>query len=195
LSGDIDILEKEITGMVENKAIYDELSVAFGKNGVQALIIEDALPKLQEQSNIFLKRLTDGRLSITFQLMQGKRGANWKLGIHSEELEILISDESGTRSYETYSGGESFRINFAVRIALSQLLAANSGINQPILFIDEGFGSQDKEGQGLMIEMIQKIKDDFEKILVVTHIEEIKEAFPTRIEIEKTESGSIFTLI
>lgn len=195
LSGDIGVLQKEINGLVENKNIYDELSVAFGKNGVQALIIENALPKLQEHADRFLKRLTDGKLSVKLQLMQGKKGSNWKLGIPSEELEILISDESGTRSYEMYSGGESFRINFAIRIALSQLLSNRSGAGLPILFIDEGFGSQDKAGQELLIEILQAIKADFDKILVVTHIEEIKEAFPTRIEVEKTESGSKFSVI
>ena len=63
------------------------------------------------------------------------------------------------------------------------------------MFIDEGFGSQDKAGQELLIEILQTIKADFDKILVVTHIEEIKEAFPTRIEVEKTESGSTFRVI
>jgi exonuclease SbcC len=65
----------------------------------------------------------------------------------------------------------------------------------PILFIDEGFGSQDRTGQELLIEILQAIKTDFDKILVVTHIEEIKEAFPTRIEVEKTDAGSNFTVI
>lgn len=195
LSNDIGFMVKDIKIMTNNKNIYDELSAAFGKNGVQALLIEQALPLLQDESNELLNRLTEGRLSIKFQLMQGKKGANWKLGIPSEELEILISDESGTRSYETYSGGESFRINFAVRIALSKLLANRSGAPLPILFIDEGFGSQDRTGQELLIEIIQNIKSDFEKILVVTHIDEIKEAFPTRIEVEKTYQGSSFTIV
>ena len=195
LSNDIGFMVKDIKIMTNNKNIYDELSAAFGKNGVQALLIEQALPLLQDESNELLNRLTEGRLSIKFQLMQGKKGANWKLGIPSEELEILISDESGTRSYETYSGGESFRINFAVRIALSKLLANRSGAPLPILFIDEGFGSQDRTGQELLIEIIQNIKSDFEKILVVTHIDEIKEAFPTRIEVEKTDQGSSFTIV
>ncbi len=195
LLSDTAVLEKEISSIAENKTIYDELSVAFGKNGVQALIIEEALPRLQEHSDHFLKQLTDGKLSVKFQLIQGKKGANWKLGIPSEELEILISDELGTRSYETYSGGESFRINFSIRIALSQLLANRSGVVMPILFIDEGFGSQDRTGQELLIEILQTIKTNFDKILVVTHIEEIKEAFPTRIEVEKTDAGSSFTVI
>ena len=150
---------------------------------------------MQNDADRFLKKLTDGKLSIKFQLLQGKRGASWKLGIPSEDLEILISDETGTRSYETFSGGESFRINFAVRIALSQLLANLSGVGRTILFIDEGFGSQDKIGQELLVEVLQAIKSDFDKILVVTHIEDIKEAFPTKIEVEKTESGSRFSII
>ena len=195
LSGDITVLKNETAGFLENKIIYDELSAAFGKNGVQALLIENALPQLQNDADRFLKKLTDGKLSIKFQLLQGKRGASWKLGIPSEDLEILISDETGTRSYETFSGGESFRINFAVRIALSQLLANLSGVGRTILFIDEGFGSQDKIGQELLVEVLQAIKSDFDKILVVTHIEDIKEAFPTKIEVEKTESGSRFSII
>ena len=44
-----------------------------------------------------------------------------------ETLEVIISDIQGTRSYEMYSGGEAFRINFALRIALSKLLGAASG--------------------------------------------------------------------
>ena len=47
-------------------------------------------------------------------------------GIH-ETLEIYISDEVGTRNYELYSGGEAFRVNFALRLALSRLLARRAG--------------------------------------------------------------------
>ena len=89
-------------------------------------------------------------------------------GIPSEELEIKISDEMGIRNYETFSGGESFRIDFAIRIALSKLLASRSGAPLPILFIDEGFGSQDFKGQQTMIEAIQSIRNDFKKIIVIT---------------------------
>ncbi|MDP6402484.1 MAG: SbcC/MukB-like Walker B domain-containing protein, partial [SAR202 cluster bacterium] len=111
-----------------------------------------------------------------------------------ETLEIKVADVLGTRSYETFSGGEAFRINFALRIALSKLLAQRSGAPLPILFIDEGFGSQDAAGQERLTQAIQSIQDDFQKIIVITHIEQIKEAFPVRIEVTKTGSGSTFTV-
>jgi exonuclease SbcC len=107
-----------------------------------------------------------------------------------ETLDIKIGDELGTRSYEMFSGGEAFRIDFALRIALSRLLARRAGAPLPTLIIDEGFGTQDTAGLERLKEAISSIQDDFEKILVITHIEDLKESFPVRIEVTKTATGS-----
>ena len=56
--------------------------------------------------------------------------------------------------------------------------------------IDEGFGSQDAQGRQRLVEAISTVRDDFAKILVITHLEELKDAFPTRIEVTKTDRGS-----
>ena len=186
-------LEKERDRVVDDQGVYDELAVAFGKNGIQALIIETAIPQLQDDANELLARLTDGRLTLKLQLQEGRRER--RMGLPSEDLDIRIGDEVGTRSYEMFSGGEAFRINFALRIALSKLLARRSGAPLPILFIDEGFGSQDAAGQERLKEAIQSIQADFEKIIVITHVEEVKEAFPTRIEVTKTDAGSTFVVV
>ncbi|MCD6356683.1 MAG: hypothetical protein J7L66_05285, partial [Anaerolineaceae bacterium] len=58
------------------------------------------------------------------------------------------------------------------------------------LVVDEGFGSQDAEGRQRLVEAINLVSADFEKILVITHLEELKDAFPSRIEVTKTLSGS-----
>jgi DNA repair protein SbcC/Rad50 len=107
-----------------------------------------------------------------------------------ETLDILISDSAGWREYEMFSGGEAFRVNFAIRLALSRVLAQRAGARLQTLVIDEGFGSQDAEGRQRLIEAIKQVEGDFAKILVVTHLEEMKDAFPARIEIEKTPQGS-----
>ena len=177
--------------LIEEQSTYDDLTRAFGKNGVQALIIETAIPQLQEDSNELLGRLTENRMSMKLQLQEGRKVK----GLPSEELQILISDEIGTRSYETFSGGETFRVNFALRIALSKLLARRSGAPLPILFIDEGFGSQDAVGQERLKEAIQSIQSDFKKIIVITHIQDVKDSFPDRIEVIKTEKGSTILTI
>ena len=75
-------------------------------------------------------------------------------------------------------------------MALSQVLAKRSGAKLETLVIDEGFGSQDNSGRSRLIETINLIKKDFAKLLIITHLEELKEAFPARIEVEKTINGS-----
>ena len=190
LQTEIERLQAERSELADRKSIYDELATAFGRNGIQALMIENAIPQIQDDANELLGRLTENRMSLKLQIMEGRRVR----GVASEELDIRISDEVGTRSYEMFSGGEAFRINFALRIALSKLLARRSGAPLPILFIDEGFGSLDSVGQEHLKEAIQSIQADFEKIIVITHVEQVKEAFPVRIEVTKTPAGSTFTM-
>jgi exonuclease SbcC len=112
-----------------------------------------------------------------------------------ETLDIQISDGAGTRDYEMFSGGEAFRVNFAIRLALSEVLARRTGARLQTLVIDEGFGSQDAQGRQRLIEAINQVKGDFAKILIITHLEELKEAFPNRIEVEKTPRGSSVRVI
>ena len=171
---------------MDERTLYAELQEAFGKNGIQAMIIESAIPEVEQEANALLHRMSDGRMSVEITTQRDAKSSKAVL----ETLDINISDEMGTRPYELYSGGEAFRVNFAVRIALSKLLARRAGAQLQTLVIDEGFGSQDGQGREKLVGAIRSIEGDFEKILVITHIEELKEEFPVRINIVKTPSGS-----
>lgn len=167
------------------KLIFDELKIAFGKNGIPAMIIDAALPELEDAANTLLARMSEGQMNIAITTQREKA-----TGGLAETLDILIADHLGTRAYEMFSGGEAFRINFALRIALSQMLARRAGAQLRTLFIDEGFGTQDENGRARLIEAITAIQDEFDLILVITHIDELRDAFPVHIEVKKTESGS-----
>ena len=78
--------------------------------------------------------------------------------------------------------------------ALSRVLAGRMGAPLPTLFIDEGFGTQDAAGRERILDVIGAIETEFEKIIVVTHLDELKDAFPVRIEVQKGEMGSTFWL-
>jgi exonuclease SbcC len=172
------------------RALYEELRVAFGKKGVQAMLIEAAIPEIEEEANALLRQMTDGRMSVRLETQREKVTVKKDEAAVIETLDIVISDELGPRSYEMYSGGEAFRVNFAVRIALSKLLARRAGARLQTLVIDEGFGALDTTGRERLVEAINAVQDQFEKILVVTHIDELKDMFPVRIDIVKTGGGS-----
>jgi exonuclease SbcC len=171
--------------------VHQELATAFGRNGLQALLIEHILPQLEAETNHILGRLSAHQLHVQFVTQRVGRSRQGKL---IDTLDIVIADAQGTRPYETYSGGEAFRVNFAIRLALARLLAQRSGTPLQMLIIDEGFGTQDREGCDRLVGAINAIAADFACILAVTHIPHFREAFETRIDVVKTPGGSQLTL-
>lgn len=176
--------------LLERKSLFDELTLAFGKKGIQAMLIETALPELEREANRLLSRMTDNQMHLTFETQR-----DTKKGDVAETLDIKIADALGTRVYDAYSGGEAFRLDFAIRIALSKLLARRAGARLETLIIDEGFGSQDARGRERLVEAIISVQHDFRRVLVITHIQELKDMFPVQIEIRKTPNGSIWTIV
>jgi len=184
-------ISKELEKNKKEQNIYEKLIVAFGKNGIQALIIENVLPEIEEEANDLLAKLTNNSTRISIESLRDLKSGGIK-----ETLDIKISDELGIRDYELYSGGEAFRIDFSLRIALSKLLTRRAGTKLRTLVMDEGFGTQDEEGIDNLVQAIQSISEDFDKILVITHLESLKDAFPVRIEVTKLpEIGSRFEIV
>ncbi len=181
--------QKKVLAVGEQQHEFEILSQAFGKNGIQALLIDQALPEIEQEANNILSKLTNNESQVMIESLR-----DLKSGGVRETLDIKISDVAGMRPYEMFSGGEAFRIDFALRIAISKLLARRAGTALQTLMIDEGFGSQDEDGVSLLIEAIYAIQDDFEKIIVVSHLGQLKESFPVHMIVEKNSSGSMVTI-
>lgn len=167
-----------------------QVATALGKDGIQALLIEDAIPEIEQETNDLLARLTDNQAHISIESLK-----DLKKGGTRETLDINISDSMGIRPYEMFSGGEAFRIDFALRIAISKLLARRAGTSLQTLIIDEGFGSQDDEGLSKIMDALYAIQNDFEKIIIVSHLPTMKEQFPVHFYIQKEAQGSTVTVI
>jgi DNA repair protein SbcC/Rad50 len=176
---------------VTERTLYGDLAQMFGKNGIQAIMIENAIPELEDEANRILARVTHNAMHLTLETQRDTR-----TGGVAETLDIKISDELGTRNYELFSGGEAFRINFAVRVSLAKMLARRAGARLRTLVIDEGFGTQDTEGLERLVEVIKAIQGDFAKIIVITHLRELKNAFETHIEVKKDPvRGSFYQIL
>ncbi|MFH1567724.1 MAG: AAA family ATPase [Gemmatimonadota bacterium] len=173
-------LDSRLRATARQAWLYRQLAQAFGRDGIQALVIEGVVPEIEEEANALLRRLTDNRIHVSIESLRDLKGGGTR-----ETLDIQIADELGVRSYHLYSGGEAFRTDFALRIALSKVLARRAGTRLRTLVIDEGFGTQDSHGLEQLKEAIQEISRDFDKVLVVTHLAELKDAFPVQIEVTK----------
>lgn len=186
---DLEEVQAEVRLHDARRSLFADLGEACGKKGVQAMLIETAIPQIEDEANRLLTRMTDNQMHLTLETQ-----SETKKGDTVETLEIKIADALGTRVYDAFSGGEALRANFAVRIALSRLLARRAGARLETLVIDEGFGALDGLGRERMVEAITSVQDDFRRIIVITHIDELKDRFPATIEVSKTPLGSRWEL-
>ncbi|HHS49670.1 MAG TPA: SMC family ATPase, partial [candidate division Zixibacteria bacterium] len=159
--------------------IHRLLAEAMGKDGVPAFVISHALPEIEREADELLALISGAEMAVRLA-PEGQSG----------DFRLRISDADGERAYESFSGGESFRVDFALRLALSRFLAQRSGAELSLLIIDEGFGTQDAEGLALLTEALRSVEHEFSLILVVTHLESMKEEFEQIIEVSKTSGGT-----
>jgi len=181
---------KEVALLRDEVDDFAYLVEVFGKKGIQAVIIENAIPEIENEANRILTRLSDNKMHVAL-ITQTKT----KSGTMAETLDLVIGDEVGTRSYELYSGGEAFKVNFALRIALSRLLARRAGAKLETLIIDEGFGSQDDASRERLVKAIRMVQAEFSRVLVITHISDVREMFPVQIQVTKNNGVSSFKLV
>lgn len=165
---------------------YTTIAASLSKDGIQAILIEDAIPEIEAEANAILGQLTDNQAHVFIESLR-----DLKKGGTKETLDIKISDAAGMRPYELFSGGEAFKIDFALRIAISKLLARRAGTSLQTLIIDEGFGSQDEDGLHNIMEALYKIQESFCKIIIVSHLPSMKEHFPVHFQVEKGPEGSV----
>ncbi|MDX1977411.1 MAG: SMC family ATPase [Pseudanabaenaceae cyanobacterium bins.68] len=142
-----------------------EIDQAFGQ--LRQYLIEQIRPQLAENASFFLSQLTDGRYNA--------------LEIDQKYNVILI--DQGDRQ-PVISGGEQDIVNLCLRLAISQMIAERSGQAFSLLILDEVFGSLDQYRQENLIHLLHRLENQFEQVLLITHIESIKEGLTHAIQLE-----------
>lgn len=177
-------LRGENAELLRQRGLYSVLEKAFSNSGgIPDQIIKNALVDLKQFTNEIV-----ARVASDFDVDFPTEVAN-KSGAVKDTLDVVVRNDFHTRPFENLSGGEQFRIAIAVRLALSRLLVERSNAELGTLVIDEGFGSQDPEGRTHLVNAIHAEKGRFAKVLLITHIDELKDIFPVQLLVEKTQVG------
>ena len=169
------------------RAAYEYLEKrVFHKDGIPTAILREIIPEIEREASKILRDLSGGRMDIRFSL-----GRKTKAGKTTEELIIEAVDQTGSHPVSRYSGGERMRINLALRLGVSEVITKRSGYKGRIetLIIDEGFGPLDEEGRRATVEILQTLRQRFRKIIVISHIDDVREAFESRLLIDKPVGG------
>ena len=187
LKKDLTKVRKEIKRVEEEVTKYSKLRVAFGKKGIQAFIVENAIPEIQATTNAILKEL-DTPIQINI-----KSQKDLKSGGKAETFDISVFTSYGERSYMSYSGGEKTFIDFALRLSLSVLLSRRMNFTMQTLILDEVFGELDAVNKLQAVKVLHIIaqKFDFKRILIISHQEELKDNFENLIRVQHNGEESV----
>jgi exonuclease SbcC len=137
-------------------------------------LISRIRPKLSEISGELLSELTSGKYT----------------GVElDEEYNLYIFDGNAKYPLPRFSGGEADIANLCLRLAISQLIAESSTIETGFIILDEIFGSQDIHRKALILQALNNLSKKFRQIILITHVEDIKDTVENIIEVAENEEG------
>jgi exonuclease SbcC len=173
----------ELQGELDLLALLER---AYGRDGIPALIVESsAIPSIETEASRILAELgTSYRVELRTQ-----RALKSGDGL-ADTLDVVVIGDAGERSYETFSGGERSRLNVALRIALARLLAHRRGAESRVLVLDE-IEYLDSAGQMALAGVLQELAvSEFDKVVLVSHADALRDVFDNAITVEKTDGRS-----
>jgi len=176
--------EKSASDKKRDYQVCDELVSVFGKNGLQAILIENVVSVIEQFANDILTQM---RTAFRLELRTQKE---IQTGEQRETLDIVVVNNGSERMFETYSGGEKTLINLALRLSLSRIISSMRGVVMQSLFLDEVLAALDEINREEAIKVVAFLSKSFEQVFVISHTHEVKDIIPGHVLLVRHEDHS-----
>ena len=156
---------------VDDFALLEDVLVTFRDD-----LIGRIAPTLSELTSRSLGVMTDGKYTTAAL---------------DDNYEMQIDDQGTMHPISRFSGGEADLANLSLRLAISSIIADRTGASPVnILILDEIFGSQDPNRKRSVMAALSRLSTQFRQIFLITHIEEVKDAMSSVVNVEELEDGT-----
>ena len=164
--------QAQLETLLVDRRLHDELDRAY--SDLRTDLNFQLRPELAELASSFLHDLTDARYS--------------ELDL-DENYNVLVLEDGIPKP--VISGGEEDLANLVLRLAISQMIAERAGQQFSLLVLDEVFGSLDESRRHNVVELLRRLQDRFEQVILITHIESVREGLDQIISVKfDEESGT-----
>ena len=185
LSSRLEANREDLLRLEADQVFVRRLSGSQGV-GLQRYVLGVMMNAVTAQANRLLEHVYGGRYRL--HRTDEASGRTLKAGL---ELEVSDSHNSRRRSVRTLSGGEKFLVALSLAIGLSTVVQAQGeGIRLEAMFIDEGFGSLDRESIQDALDILQSIRHTAGVVGIISHVETLAETIPAQLRITKGRRGS-----
>lgn len=183
LVSEIDSLRKQTADLDRSRLRYSVLMkeletlnrLSQVMKGFKENVISRIVPTLSDVSSDLLSQLTEGKYG-------GMRlDDNYQMWLYDQGEEFRL---------ERFSGGEVDLANLCLRLAISRMIMERSGNQMNFLVLDEIFGSQDQSRKRAILETLGQLQKQFRQILLITHIDDVKDNVSAVLRVQEKEDGS-----
>lgn len=176
-------LEEELEG------VHDVYSMLKGDNSLkmsfERYILIEYLEQILSMANVRLKELSNGQYELQRSDRLETRGKQSGLG-----LDVYDAYTGQLRDVKSLSGGEKFNASLCLALGMTDVIQAHQGgVSIEMMLIDEGFGSLDEESLHKAVSALVDLQKAGRMIGVISHVAELKEAFPACLEVSKSREG------
>lgn len=164
-------LFKEQEALTVRAADINTLKRLFSANGFVEFVSRRYLQNVVALAN------------VRFQKMVRQK---YKLEL-SAKGEFLVRDfmnNGKTRSLKSLSGGQTFQAAFCLALALSENIQRNAGVEQHFFFLDEGFGTLDKDNLQIVFDTLKSLRNENRIVGLISHVEELQQEMDVFLKIE-----------
>jgi exonuclease SbcC len=162
-------VQQRLDALQREKRLHDELDRAY--SDLRTDLNFQLRPELSELASQFLDELTDARY------------AELEL---DDQYNVVVLEDGVPKP--VISGGEEDLANLVLRLAISQMIADRAGQSFSLLILDEVFGSLDEARRANVVELLRRLHDRFEQVIVITHIEDVREGLDRVVRVRYDEA-------
>lgn len=160
--------QERLRGLTLDRRIHDELDSAY--TDIRGSLNEHLRPEISDIASGFLEDLTDGRYT----------------GLElDDDYNIIVKEDDVPKP--VISGGEEDLAHLVLRLAISQMIAERAGQAFSLLILDEVFGSLDETRRQNVVELLRRLHDRFEQVILITHIDSVRDLFDRVISVKYDE--------
>lgn len=192
LSAQLAELDKKICAAEKTLRIWKRLSDAAGgkirgnKLSFTRYYLSFMFDQVLTEANYRLEKMSNHHYNF-----HSKYAGNSKNSTAGLNFEIFDEYNGETRSVVSLSGGEIFLASLSLALGLAAVVRNNAGgIKLDTIFIDEGFGSLDTETLDYAMKALLELQSGGRLVGIISHVEELKNQIPVRLEVYKTKTGS-----
>jgi exonuclease SbcC len=177
---ELELKQQQVADIYQMLKGDNPLKISF-----ERYILIEFLEQILHAANARLHDLSNGQFSLQRSDRLETRGKQSGLG-----LDVYDAYTGQHRDVKSMSGGEKFNASLCLALGMTDVIQAyQGGVIIEMMFIDEGFGSLDEDSLNKAIMTLIDLQRSGRMIGVISHVQELKQAFPAVLEVSKTKEG------